>query len=180
MKWHSKAVIFWELGGTMYLTEPNSLNSSISKQDIGMNAVLNFEFPSVDMGEAGAADLSAGGKRARDVAVMASARRPVEDFGPFIFATVSLPCSTEAMTAQWWTPPLPIPSFLLLKPTGSRLFLLQVDLHFKTIQTRFFHPALMLLICLAGNKGIAVNRCNCCGGPVMVAQLWWIDRVDSH
>lgn len=81
----------------MYLAEPYSLNSSISKQDIGMNAVLNFEFPSVDKGEAGAADLSAGGKRARDVAVMASARRPVEDFGPFIFATVSLSCSTEAM-----------------------------------------------------------------------------------
>lgn len=52
-----------------------------------MNAVLDSEFPSVNMGEAGAADLSASGKRACDVAAMASARRLVEDFGPFIFAT---------------------------------------------------------------------------------------------
>ena len=65
-----------------------------------MNAVLDSEFPSADMGEAEAAELSASGKRACDVAAMASARRLVEDFGLFIFATTTSSCSTEAMNVQ--------------------------------------------------------------------------------
>lgn len=65
-----------------------------------MNPVLDSEIPSADMGEAGAAELSASGKRACDVAAMASARILVEDFGPLIFATTSSSCSTEAMNAR--------------------------------------------------------------------------------
>lgn len=133
-----------------------------------MNAVLNFEFPSVDKGEAGAADLSAGSKRARDVAVMASARRPVEDFGSFIFATVSLSCSTEAMvdTSSAY------PKFSSPQADGQQALSFAGRSPFQDNPDALLHLALMLLICLAGNKGIAVNRCNCCGG-----QLWWIDRV---
>lgn len=65
-----------------------------------MNPVLDSEISSADMGEAGAAGLSASGKRACNVAALASARILVEDFGPFIFATTSSSCSTEAMNAR--------------------------------------------------------------------------------
>lgn len=65
-----------------------------------MNPVLDSEFPSADMGEAGVAVLLASGKRACYVAAMASARILVEDFGPFIFATTSSSCSTEAMNTR--------------------------------------------------------------------------------